>query len=69
MKKLFILLNLFIISQLLSAQTQIIAHRGFWKTSGSAQNSISALIKADSIAVYGSEMDAKEMNCSFLDVR
>lgn len=57
MKKLFILLNLFIISQLLSAQTQIIAHRGFWKTSGSAQNSISALIKADSIAVYGSEMD------------
>ena len=32
-----------------SAQTQVIAHRGFWKTEGSAQNSIAALLKADSI--------------------
>lgn len=36
---------------------EIIAHRGFWKTEGSAQNSITALIKADSIGVYGSEVD------------
>lgn len=36
---------------------EIIAHRGFWKTEGSAQNSITALMKADSIAVYGSEVD------------
>jgi len=41
----------------LSAQTQVIAHRGFWKTEGSAQNSITALIKADSINCYGSEFD------------
>ena len=40
-----------------SAQTQVIAHRGFWKTEGSAQNSIAALLKADSIGCYGSEFD------------
>lgn len=38
-------------------QTQAIAHRGFWKTAGSAQNSIAALVKADSIDCYGSEFD------------
>lgn len=38
-------------------QTQVIAHRGFWKTTGSAQNSIAALVKADSIHCYGSEFD------------
>ena len=36
---------------------QVIAHRGFWKTEGSAQNSIASLMKADSIGVYGSEVD------------
>ena len=30
-------------------KTQVIAHRGYWKTDGSAQNSIAALVKADSI--------------------
>lgn len=39
------------------AQTQVIAHRGYWKTDGSAQNSITALQKADSIGCYGSEFD------------
>ena len=38
-------------------QTRVIAHRGFWKTAGSAQNSITALLKADSIGCYGSEFD------------
>ena len=41
----------------LQAQTEIIAHRGFWKTDGAAENSLSALIKADSIKAYGSELD------------
>lgn len=36
---------------------EVIAHRGFWKTGGSAQNSIAALQKADSIGCYGSEFD------------
>lgn len=40
-----------------TGQTQVIAHRGFWKTNGSAQNSIPALQKADSIGCYGSEFD------------
>lgn len=40
----------------LNAQ-QIIAHRGYWKTDGSAQNSIASLRKADSIRVFGSEVD------------
>ena len=35
----------------------MIAHRGFWKTDGSAQNSIAALLKADSVGCYGSEFD------------
>ena len=36
---------------------QIVAHRGYWKTEGSAQNSIAALLKAGEIGVYGSEFD------------
>jgi glycerophosphoryl diester phosphodiesterase len=39
------------------AQPKVIAHRGYWKTEGSAQNSIRSLLKADSIGVYGSEVD------------
>ncbi len=38
-------------------KTRVIAHRGFWKTDGSAQNSIASLVKADSIGCYGSEFD------------
>lgn len=43
----------------LSAQTQVIAHRGFWKTAGSAQNSITALNKAAESHLYGSEFDVQ----------
>jgi Glycerophosphoryl diester phosphodiesterase len=39
------------------AKTKIIAHRGFWNTEGSAQNSIAALTKANEIQIYGSEFD------------
>ena len=38
-------------------KVEVIAHRGYWKTEGSAQNSLRALVKADSIACYGSEFD------------
>ncbi|MBQ8603200.1 MAG: glycerophosphodiester phosphodiesterase [Bacteroides sp.] len=41
------------------AQTQVIAHRGFWKTEGSAQNSITALEKAAETKLYGSEFDVQ----------
>lgn len=40
-----------------NAQTKVVAHRGFWKTYGSAQNSLTSLRKADSIRCYGSETD------------
>ena len=40
-----------------AAQPKVIAHRGFWDAPGSAQNSIRALVKADSIGCWGSEFD------------
>ena len=36
---------------------QVVAHRGYWKTEGSAQNSISSLRNAGNIGAYGSEFD------------
>lgn len=39
------------------SQTKVIAHRGFWQTKGSAQNSLAALKKAHEIGVWGSEFD------------
>lgn len=41
------------------AQTRVIAHRGYWDTENSAQNSLSALRLADSLGVYGSEFDVQ----------
>ena len=37
--------------------TKVIAHRGYWKTEGSAQNSIRSLERASEIGAYGSEFD------------
>ncbi|HPK30325.1 MAG TPA: glycerophosphodiester phosphodiesterase family protein [Bacteroidales bacterium] len=39
--------------------TQVIAHRGYWKQEGSAQNSISSLRNAHRVGVYGSEFDVQ----------
>jgi glycerophosphoryl diester phosphodiesterase len=36
---------------------KIIAHRGYWDTPGSAQNSVAALQKAQELGIYGSEFD------------
>lgn len=44
-------------SQTDTSTTKIIAHRGYWDTHGSAQNSIRALVKADSIGCWGCELD------------
>ena len=38
-------------------KTQVIAHRGYWKTEGSAQNSLASIRKAAEAGVYGSEFD------------
>ena len=49
------------VSTLLSCTSEpkvkVIAHRGYWKTEGSAQNSIKAIELADEIKAYGSEFD------------
>lgn len=39
------------------SQVKVVAHRGYWTTPGSAQNSLAAFHKADSIGAYGSEID------------
>ena len=36
----------------------IVAHRGYWQTEGSAQNSLTALRKAQALGVYSSETDS-----------
>ena len=36
---------------------QVVAHRGYWKTEGSAQNSVSSLQNAGNFGAYGSEFD------------
>ena len=43
----------------LSAQvkTQIVAHRGYWNTEGSFENTISSLENAHKAGFYGSEFD------------
>lgn len=58
MKSLSLPLILFLLLGTININAQeIIAHRGYWKTEGSAQNSIAALKKANEINVYGSEVD------------
>ena len=49
-------LSLYLVSQ---QMPQVIAHRGYWQTKGSAQNTIASLENADRIKVYGSEFDVR----------
>ncbi len=57
MRKILILAIFTIASTALYCQTKVIAHRGYWKTEGSAQNSLTAFKKAASIGVFASEVD------------
>lgn len=57
-KNVLLFVGLLLLTSTMSVHSQeIIAHRGYWKIEGSAQNSIDALMKADSIRAYGSEVD------------
>lgn len=38
-------------------KTEVIAHRGYWQTEGSSQNSLTSFRKAAEVGVYGSEFD------------
>ena len=59
MKKIIIAL-LIMMFTIMSAQTQIIAHRGFWKTNPiTAENSIQSLKNAQEFKIYGSEFDVR----------
>ena len=59
MKKVFCILTL-IIMMISNAQTQIIAHRGFWQTNPSTtENSLQALENAQKLKIYGAEFDVR----------
>ena len=54
------LINLFLLtlcSLIVLAQPRVVAHRGQWRTEGSAQNSITSFQKAANIGCWGSEFD------------
>ena len=60
MKRLFLLLLAGCLMTACSekpAEPQVVAHRGDWKTEGSAQNSIASILNAGRISAYGSEFD------------
>ena len=62
MKKIFYasLLLLLLVSCGTSKHSSIIAHRGYWQTKGSHENSISSLKNAMALRVYGSECDVRQ---------
>ncbi len=47
------------VAMAMAAQTRVIAHRGYWKCEGSAQNSIASLMKAAQYHAYGAEFDVQ----------
>jgi glycerophosphoryl diester phosphodiesterase len=59
MKKLFLFaaFTFSMLSSTLYAQPQIVAHRGYWRLDGSAQNSLTSLQRAADWGLYGSEFD------------
>ena len=56
MKRIFILMAALLVGLTAVAQSKIVAHRGYWRTDGSAQNSITSLQKAAAVGCYGSEI-------------
>lgn len=56
-RNLFALAAFALISVTALAQTKVIAHRGYWRAPGAAQNSIASLQRADQIKCFGSECD------------
>ena len=53
-------------------KSQVIAHRGYWKTAGSAQNSITALQKAIAMApnlMYGLPKTINWLSIMTLSIR
>ena len=44
-------------SAAVAAEPKVISHRGYWTAPNSAQNSLASFTKADSVGVFGSEID------------
>lgn len=66
MKKVFCILTLMTI-MISNAQTQIIAHRGYWKTNPpTTENSLKALENAQKLKIYGAEFDVRMTRDGFL---
>ena len=57
MQRYFFSLFLTVFALVCQARPKVVAHRGYWKTDGSAQNSIASLQKAAEIGCWGSEFD------------
>lgn len=59
MKK--VILGLAVVSTVfMKAQTQIIAHRGYWQTQPpTTENSLKSLENAQNLKIYGSEFDVR----------
>lgn len=57
MKRAYITFTLTCITAAIFAQPKIIAHRGYWKTEGSAQNSVTSMEMAAKHKLYGCEFD------------
>ncbi len=57
MKKLIVVFVLLAVAAAASAQPKLVAHRGFYTTPGSDENTISALQNAQKLGVYGVEFD------------
>ena len=57
MKKSFFASLMMLVSLATFAQPQVVAHRGYWKTDGSAQNSITSMELAAKHKFYGCEFD------------
>ena len=58
MKKLFLSLTFSLLAVMnIYADSEVIAHRGYWKANGSTQNSRASLQKALDLNIFGSEID------------
>lgn len=57
MRKYFFIFLLTLAVGTVAAQPCVVAHRGYWRTDGSAQNSLASLRRAAEIKCYGSEFD------------
>lgn len=56
-KGIIAIMSLLLISLSATAQTKVVAHRGYWTPDGSAQNSLTSLRMTHDIGAWGSEFD------------